>query len=150
MTQSEIFNLLFNGGNFTRPWLLKLTHPTAGTLRYVNNNEQVTFNNEVYSPADFDYTPPNNDGEGAKLDISATDNYEIVEWLENADCRYSLEAVGVLIDGTVQETRCYKHFYGTVSMAEDNKLSFAPESDGRTDMIFTVYKYDTDLNRGNA
>lgn len=150
MTQAEIFNLLFNGGNFARPWLLKITHPTAGTLRYVNNNEQVTYDEEVYKPANFDYTPPNNMGEGAKLDISATDNYEIVEWLENADCRYSLEVVGVLINNSVQETRCYKHYYGTVSMSEDNKLSFSPENDGRLDMVFTVYKYDTDLNRGNA
>lgn len=150
MTQAEIFNLLFNGGNYARPWLLKITHPTAGTLRYVNNNEQVTYDNEVYKAANFDYTPPNNLGEGAKLEISAIDNYEIVEWLENADCRYTLEAVGLLINNTVQETRCFKHFYGTVSMGDDNKLSFSLESDGRLDMVFTVYTYDTDLNRGNS
>lgn len=150
MTQSEIFNLLFNGGNFSRPWLLKFTHPTAGTLRYVNNNEQVTFANEIYIPATFEYTQPNQSGEGAKLDIFATDNYELVEWVENTDNNYQLEVVGLLVNGEVQEVKTFKHFYGTVSMSEDNKLSFALESDGRLDMVFTVYKYDTDLNRGNA
>ncbi len=150
MTQSEIFNLLFNGGNFARQWLIKITHPTAGTLYYVNNNEAVTYGDNEYKPASFEYTQPNQSGEGAKLDISATDNYELVEWVENADYYYFLEVVGILNDGEVQEVKSYKHFYGTVSMGDDNKLSFALESDGRLDMVFTVYKYDTDLNRGNA
>ena len=150
MTQSEIFNLLFNGGNFAKPWLIKLTHPSAGTLRYVNNNEEVIYENETYKPANFEYTQPNQYGEGAKLDISATDNYELVEWIENADYYYLLDVIGVLIDDEVQQVKSYKHFYGTVSMGDDNKLSFALESDGRLDMVFTVYKYDTDLNRGNA
>lgn len=150
MTQAEIFNHLFNGGNFTRPYLIKFTHPTAGTLRYVNNNESVTYKGELYKTANFDYIQPNKAGEGAKLDISATDNYEVVEWIENADCHYVLEVVGALNNGTVQEIKCFKNFYGTVSMSDDNKLSFSLESDGRLDMVFTVYKYDTDLNRGNS
>ena len=150
MTQSEIFNLLFNGGNFSRHFLIKLTHPTAGTLRYINNNEQVRYKNEIYKPANFEYTEPNKQGEGAKLDISATDNYEIVEWVENADYYYLLEVEGVLINGQIHEIKSYRHFYGTVSMGDDNKLSVALESDGRLDMVFTAYKYDTDLNRGNT
>ncbi len=150
MTQSEIFNLLFNGGNYTRPWLIKLSHPTAGTLRYVNNNETVTYQDEAYRAANFEYTQPNQSGEGAKLDISAIDNYEVVEWIENTDDQYMLEVTGCLVNGEVQEVKTFKHFHGTVSMGDDNKLSFALESDGRLDMVFTVYKYDTDLNRGNT
>ena len=108
------------------------------------------YQNEIYKPANFEYTEPNKQGEGAKLDISATDNYEIVEWVENADYYYLLEVEGVLINGQIHEIKSYRHFYGTVSMGDDNKLSFALESDGRLDMVFTAYKYDTDLNRGNT
>lgn len=150
MTSSQIFNLLFNGGNFTKQFLIKLTHPTAGTLRFVNNNESVSYDDATFAPANFDYTPPDSQGAGASLEIGIADNYQIVEWAENADDRYSLEVVGALNNGEVQPIRAYKHFYGTVSMAEDGKLMFQLEDDGRLQMVFNVYKYDTDLNRGCA
>lgn len=150
MTSSQIFNMLFNGGNFSKQFLIKLSHPTAGTLRFVNNNEAVSYNGASYSPANFDYTPPDSQGSGATLEIGIADNYQIVEWVENADEHYTMEVIGALNNGEVQPIRAYKHFYGTVSMAEDGKLSFQLEDDGRLQMVFTVYKYDTDLNRGNA
>lgn len=151
MTRAQIFRLLFEGGNYAKQFLIKLTHPVAGTLRYVNNNEAVEYGYETYSPANFEYTLPDSKGEGGKLDISAIDNYEIVEWIDLADDRYTLEVVGILNrDGTVDDIRAFKHFYGSVSMGEDNKISFTLENDGRLNMVFNVYKYDTDLNRGNA
>ena len=150
MTRAQIFYLLFNGGNYAKQYLIKFMHPTAGTLRFVNNNQTVTYNNESYTPANYDYTPPDSQGAGAALSIGIADNYQIVEWVENADDRYTLEVIGELNNGEVQPIRAYKHFYGTVSMSDDGKLSFSLENDGRLDMVFTVYKYDTDLNRGNA
>lgn len=150
MTKSQIFNLLFNGGRYTKQYLIKLSHPTAGTLYFVNNNQAVGYNDHVYNPANYEYIPPNAQGEGASLSIGFADNYQIVEWVENADDRYTMEVVGALNNGTVQPIRAYKHFYGTVSMGDDGKLSFSLEDDGRLGMVFTVYKYDTDLNRGNA
>lgn len=150
MTRSQIFNLLFNGGNYTKQFLIKFSHPTAGVLRFVNNNEAVVYEDATYTPANYEYTPPDSQGAGASLTIGIADNYQIVEWVENADDRYSLEVIGELNNGTVQPIRAYKHFYGTVSMSDDGKLSFSLENDGRLDMVFTVYKYDTDLNRGNA
>lgn len=150
MTRSQIFNLLFNGGNYTKPFLIKLSHPTAGNLRFVNNNESVTYNDQTFSPANFKYTPPDSQGSGASLEIGIADNYQIVEWVENADARYSLEVVGTLNNGEVVPIRAYKHFYGSISMADDGKLIFSLEDDGRLQMVFTVYKYDTALNPGNA
>ena len=150
MTKSEIFNFLFTSGNFTRPWLIKMTHPDAGILYFINNNEPVAYDGKIYKAANFEYTQLDLSGEGARLDIFATDNYEIIEWVEKADCHYSLEVAGALINGEVQPVKSFRHFYGSVSMGDDNKLSFALESDGRLDMVFTAYKYDTDLNRGNA
>ncbi len=150
MTRAQIFNLLFNGGNYSKQYLIKFTHPTAGTLRFVNNNEAVVYDGATYNPANYEYTPPDSQGAGASLSIGIADNYQIVEWVENADYRYTLEVIGELDNGSVQPIRAYKHFYGTVSMSDDGKLSFSLENDGRLDMVFTVYKYDTDLNRGNA
>ena len=153
MTRSQIFNLLFNGGNYAKQYLIKLSHPVAGVLCYVNNNESVTYgdvNPETYLPANFDYKPHDLQGEGGSLEIDATDHYQLVEWLDKADYRYSLEVVGILNNGTVSPIHSYKHFYGTVSMSEDNKLQFSLESDNRLNMVFNVYKYDTALNPGNA
>ena len=150
MTQEAIYNLLFNGGNYTKPYLIRFSHPTAGVLRFVNNNEAVEYENTVYNPANFSYTPPDSKGEGGSLEIGIADNYQIVEWVENADDRYTLEVVGALNNGEVVPVRAYKHYYGTVSMADDGKLVFSLEDDGRLQMVFNVYKYDTDLNPGNA
>lgn len=150
MTSSQIFNLLFNGGNYAKQFLIKLSHPTAGTLRFVNNNEAVSYDSQTFNPANFDYTPPDSQGLGASLEIGIADNFQIVEWAENADDRYTLEVVGALNNGEVQQIRAYKHFYGTVSMSDDGKLMFSLEDDGRLQMVFNVYKYDTDLNRGCA
>ena len=150
MTAEAVYNLLFSGGNYAKPYLVRFSHPTAGVLRFVNNNEAVEYENAVYNPANFNYNPPDSKGEGGSLEIGIADNASIVEWVENADYRYSLEVVGVLVANEVQPIRSYKHFYGTASMGADNTLSFSLENDGRLGMTFNVYKYDTDLNRGNA
>lgn len=150
MTTAELFNALFQGGNFSKHWLIKLSHPTAGTLRYINNNESVTYNNEEYIASNFDYTPPDMNGEGAELVICIIDNPELMNWVENADSNYTLQVVGILNDGEITPIHNYKHMHGTVSLGEDNNLNFTVEQDDRLNMIFTVYKYDTDSNRGNA
>ena len=150
MTRAQIFNLLFNGGNYAKQYLIKLSHPTARTLHFVNNNESVIYDEATYTPANDEYTEPDSQGSGASLEIGIADNYQLVEWVENADDRYTLEVVGILNNGTVQEVRAFKHFYGSVSMSEDGKLSFSLEDDGRLQMVFTVYKYGTALNPGNA
>jgi hypothetical protein len=116
----------------------------------VNNNEAVEYDEETFSPANFTFKEPDSQGSGASLEIGIADNFQIVEWIEDADDRYSLEVVGAINNGEVQPIRAYKNYYGTVSMSDDGKLVFALEDDGRFGMVFTVYKYDTDLNRGGA
>ena len=54
MTRAQIFNLLFNGGNYAKQYLIKLSHPTAGTLRFVNNNESVVYDEATYTPANYE------------------------------------------------------------------------------------------------
>ena len=150
MTSSQIFYQLFNGGNYAKQFLITFSHPTAGTFRFVNNNEAVEYEGVTFSPANYKYIEPDSQGVGASLEIGIADNYQIVEWVENADDRYTLEVVGALNNGEVVPVRAYKHYYGTVSMADDGKLVFSLEDDGRLQMVFNVYKYDTDLNPGNA
>ena len=103
MTEHEIFNHLFSGGRFALPYLIKFSHPTAGTIRLVNNNQSVQFEGEQYEVSTFLYTEPNNKGEAGTLEITAVDN-TLIEFVENADYRFRLDVVGVLIeDGTIQK-----------------------------------------------
>lgn len=152
MTESEIFNALFGGGNHSLPFLLKFTHPDAGTVRVTNNNENITYNNETFYAADFTYTPPESKGSGGVLDISSEPNEnDLFEFVENADYRYRLDVVGAILeDGTIQPIKSYKHFYGSVTADKSGRLNFQLGADDRKDMTFTPYVFDTDNNPGNA
>lgn len=150
MTEAEVFHALFNGGNYSLPYLIKLHHTTAGDLFLINNNESVTYGGNTYAVSNFTYTPPSNKGEGGSLSLSAIDN-NLIEWVENADENYTLEVVGVLINGsTVQKIRGFKHFHGSISYSSDMKVEFSLEGDDRLSMTFNPYVYDTDNNRGNT
>lgn len=152
MTSAQIFKLLFEGGNYSRPYLIKFSHPEAGTLRFVNDNESVTFADETYIPANFKYIPPNSKGEGGNLEITTINNENLFAFVENADYRYQMSVIGVInrLTGLIDKLKLYRHFYGTVSMGEDWNLNFSLGRDDRLDMNFTVLTYDTNLNPGNA
>lgn len=148
MTSNEVFNKLFNGGKFTLPYLIKFTEGSK-VVRLVNDNQDVTFNGEKYSASTFEYTPPDNYGEGGSLEVTAIDN-DLFEFIENAT-NYTLDVVGVIAEnGEVQRLRQYQHFYGSVSCSENMQLSFSLGRDDRLDMQFCPYKFDTDNNRANA
>lgn len=152
MTENEIFKLLFGGGNYSLPYLLKFTHQTAGTVCLVDNNEDIVFNGETYHGTSLTYTPPNNEGTNGTLSISSEPNDNtLFEFFENADQDYRLDVVGALLkDGTIQSIKQYRHFYGSISVDEKGTIDFQLGSDDRLDMTFTPYKFDTDNNRGNA
>lgn len=151
MTDAQIFERLFNGGNYSLPYLIKFEHSDAGTIRLVNNNEDVTFNNEVYKASTFDYTPPSSDGTGGSLKISSLPGEnELFEFVENADDNYSLLVVGLLVENTPQAIRVYKHFHGVANVDEKGNIEFSLDSDDRLEMTFPPYVFDTDNNRGNA
>lgn len=145
-----IFDKLFNGGRYALPYLVTFSHPAAGDICVINNNESVTYNGKVYSVSSFDYTPPQSDGTGASLTITGIDN-ELIEWAENADSKLSITVDGVLLEnGEVYPLKNYKHFYGSLSYGDDLSLEFSLGGDDRLDMTFNPYVYDTDNNRGNA
>lgn len=150
MTDSELFNKLFEGGKYSLPYLIRFYHPSVGTIRLVNNNEAVELDGETYSPSSFEYTPPDTQGKGGSLKITGIDN-ALIEFVENANYQYRLDVAGVLTEGqTVQCINSYVHFYGSVSYGDDMQLQFQLGRDDRLDMTFCAYTYDTDNNRANA
>lgn len=150
MTDAEIFNKLFCGGNFSLPYLLKFTNGDT-TIRLINDNKSCTFNGEEYAISSFEYTPPDNNGFGGSLSIKADDDNNLFEFVENTSTSYTLEVVGLLRqDNTVQQLNIYKHFFGSVSMGEDKTVEFELGNDDRLDLQFIPYTFDTDNNRANA
>lgn len=151
MTTEEVFEKLFNGGNFGLPYLIKFSHPDLEAIRLVNNNENILFNGEVYAASSFTYTPPSNNGTGAHLSISSLpDEDNLFNFIESADYRYNMQVVGVLVEDSIQPLRVYHHFNGTLSMDEKGAIDFSLDGDDRLEMTFPNYSYDTDNNRGNA
>lgn len=148
MTNEEIFNKLFGGGVFTLPYLIKFSDG-ENTVCLINDNQDLTYKTDVYKKSTFDYTPPDNTGEGGSLTVTAIDN-NLFEFIENST-KYTLDVVGVLSeDGEVQRLRQYQHFFGSVSCSENMELEFTLGQDDRLDMMFCPYKFDTDNNRANA
>lgn len=151
MTDSQILEKLFNGGNYSLHYLIKLEHATAGVIRLINNNESYEINGEVYEASSFEYDPPATDGSGGALRVtSPSGSNKVFEFVENADENYKLVVVGVLIDNEVQILTNYVHFHGSVSVDEKGTIEFSLEDDDRLQMTFPPYVYDTDNNRGNA
>lgn len=150
MSTAELFNKLFNGGNFGLHYLIKFIHGDT-VIRLINDNKSVEFGGETYSISSFDYNPPDNTGNGGTLSITADDDNELMEFVENADASYVLEVVGVLTENnTVEELHIYRHMFGSVSCSENKTLEFELGSDDRLDLQFCPYTFDTDNNRANA
>lgn len=150
MTNTEIYNLLFSGGNYSLPYLIKFEHPIAGTICLINDNQSVTYNGDVYEVSSFSYTEPDSNGDGATLNITGVDN-SLIEFFDKADYRYKMTVTGCLsVSGEVQRIKGINHFYGSISYSDSQEIQFTLGKDDRLDMIFNPYNYDTDLNRGNA
>lgn len=150
MNDTQVFNNLFNGGSFTLPYLLKFTCDNLESILLVNDNKDFEYNGETYKASSFDYTPPDNQGSGATLTISGAEN-NLIPFIENADETYRLDVIGVIsANGEVQKIKQYSHMLGTVSYTDSMEITFELGTDDRLNMTFPPYKFDTDMNRGNA
>lgn len=106
---------------------------------------------KLFYASSFDYIPPSLDGSGASLNISSLPaENDLFEFLDQADDKYILNVVGLIVENEIQQINAYRHFHGTATMTEDGKISFTLEGDDRLNMTFPPYVYDTDNNRGNA
>ena len=153
MTQNEVFNALQRGGAYSLPYLIKMYHPDYGSLYFVNNNEDVVYNNITYHASAFKYTPPQTAGgvlRNGTLEITAIDN-EVIDIIDNSDELFEITAVGVLNeDGNVTAIKLYKHQYGSATTTEEMKVVITFTNDDRLQMVFPPYIFDSDNNRGNA
>jgi hypothetical protein len=153
MTQNEVFNALFTGGAYSLPYLIKMEHPDATPLYFVNNTDDVIYNGVTYKASGFKYTAPQTIGgvlKNGTLEITAIDN-EVIELIDQSDELFKITAVGVLNnDGTITAIKLYKHQYGSASITEDMRINISFTNDDRLEMNFPPYVFDSDNNRGNA
>lgn len=153
MTQNEIFYNLFRGGAFSLPYLIKMYHPDYGSLYFINNNEDVTYDGHTYKAAGYKYTAPQTIGgvlKNGTLEITAIDN-EVIDIIDASDELFEVTAVGVLNnDGTITPCKLYKHQYGSATITEDMRIVLSFTNDDRLEMTFPPYIFDSDNNRGNA
>ena len=152
MTDNEIYSSFIHGGKFTLPWLITLSHDEAGTIRLVNNNEDVVYDGNTYTASTFDYQRPENVGgglTGGTLAITGCDN-SVIDFFEAADETFTFQAVGCLVDGSVQAVKFYKQQYATVGISSDMEISIEFSGDDRLEMVFPPYVFDSENNRGNA
>ena len=153
MTENEIFNALHRGGAFALPYLIKMYHPDYGALYFVNNNEDVVYNNVTYNASAFKYSKPKTVGgvlQNGSLEITAINN-NVIDIIEKSDELFKVEAVGVIDKGgEITQIKTFIHQYGTVSTTEEMKITISFSNDDRLGMSFPPYVFDEDNNRGNA
>lgn len=149
MTEKEMFHLLFNGGNFSLPYLITINNDKGDNYYFVNNNEDVSFEGVTYKASNFEYIEPDINGGGGNLTISGIGN-TLIEFVENSN-NAELQVIGAIAkDGTIEKFKLYKHFFGSISYDQSMSISYALNSDDRLNMTLTVYTYDTETNQGNA
>lgn len=146
---------MIHGGKFALPWLITLTHESAGTIYLVNNNEDVTYGDNTYKASTFDYQRPTSTGgplDGGTLTITAypADDVNLVAFFETADETFTFNAVGCYVDGEVSPVRTYAQQYAQVGISNSYEIVVEFTGDDRMDMVFPPYVFDSENNRGNA
>lgn len=152
MTDAQIFDRLFNGGNYCDKYMLRFSHNEAGNIYLINDNQNLTYDGNLYLASSFEYHSPDSNGDGGQLTIHTNENNsQLINFLDTIDDTYELEVIGVLIEGTeVQRYRGFTHYHGEFTIDRNGNVDFTLGKDDRQEMTFIPYKYDTDNNVGNA
>lgn len=153
MTQNEIYNALANGGGYALPFLIDVYHPINGVLHFVNNTENIIYNDIEYIASTFNYTRPKTKGgtlKNGSLEITIINN-ELIEMLDASDELLKINAVGIIADhNTVTPFKSFMHQYGNITISDEMKLTISFTNDDRLEMRFPPYTFDSDNNRGNT
>ena len=152
MTQNEIYNALQKGGAYSLPYLIRMYHPSYGAMYFVNNTDDIEYNGHTYKASAFKYTRPKTIGgvlKNGSLEITAIDN-EAIDIIELSDELFTVDAVGVINDGTVTPIKSFHHQYGNATTDETMKITITFTNDDRLGMVFPPYVFDAENNRGNA
>lgn len=118
---------------------------------YVDNNENMTYNNQLYSASSFRYTPKVStygfDG-GGKLEIAVKDT-QIINLVELSNDIYLDVVACINEDGTISKVAGYNHHYGSLT-GNRKTVTFDFEKDDRLSMTFPTLIWSTQNNRGNS
>lgn len=148
--------LIRRNGGYSLPFLVAISdYEETTVLRFVNNNEDVAYENNTYTAAGFSYTPNASEAGfcgGGTLEISVVRNTPengIIDLIENYR-HLKLTVKGILLeDGTVNVLSNYSASYGKVK-GDRTKATFTFEKDERLDMTFPALIWTGANNRGNA
>lgn len=141
-----------SSGGYSLPWLVTLTGG-ATVLRYINDQDDLSYGGNTYRASTFGYSPnPGDTGfdGGGSLDIAAADANEVesIIALIESNTSISLDVTGILLDdGTVSEIKAFGHEHGTVRW-NGRTASFSFEPDDRLSMTFPALIFSHYNNRG--
>ena len=143
--------LIQRTGGYCLPYLIYLHDKTKSIeMRFVNNTEEIVYEDEVYTPGTFSYKPRSSelgfDG-GGTLQIGVADN-SVIDLIESGK-EIFLEVVGLLVDEEVTKINTFSHHYGTIS-GDRLSIKFTFERDDRLGMTFPALIWSTQNNRGNS
>ncbi len=144
--------LIRRHGAYSLPYLIHLYDDDGNfDMRFVNNNENVIFNNETYIACGFSYKPNGSEdgfNGGGTLEIGVKDTL-LIDLVESSD-HVNLEVVATLRkNGTITQLYNILHHYGKATGTR-TQISFEFDKDDRAEMTFPALIWNTLNNRGNA
>lgn len=142
----NVYRQLAEGGGYNLPYLVHLYDSTGTTNIYlINDNQDFTYNGQVYSASNFTYTP-STDGE-ATFNVELVNHDEIIDLLED-NYYFHVAVVGIFNGEEVEEIGQFKHKFGEATW-EGMKLEMKLSKDDRGSMTFPALIFNSYNNRGN-
>lgn len=161
LNNDELNEVLTQGGNVSIHYLAKFSGVAMADIYLCNNNEDINYLNQVFTACAFSFTPPKNDGSGAKLSLISlpNENENVYNELEKAQHNENvrLDIIQVVAsrnkDTNALEFTPINYYYfkfGNMGYNYQGELEYTPIEDDRNSMTFPPYQFDSENNRGNA
>lgn len=132
--------------SYAYKWLIELSQG-EDKIFLINDTASKLFNNELYFPSNFVYTPKESlhgfDSEGT-LKITTVDN-NLIYWLERNE-NIKLKVIAVMIDDVIQEVKTFNHQFCTATW-NANEITLKFKKDDRLEMAYPSLIYSAHTNR---
>lgn len=132
--------------SYAYKWLIELSQG-EDKIFLINDTSSKIFNNEIYLPSNFVYTPKESlhgfDSEGT-LKITTVDN-NLIYWLERNE-NIKLKVIAVMIDDVIQEVKTFNHQFCTATW-NANEITLKFKKDDRLEMAYPSLIYSAHTNR---
>lgn len=149
---SDVFELLTSkSGGYNLPYLIQISDiDDTVTFRFVNDTQDITYEDEVYTAETFEYIPNAEaygfDG-GGTLTIPSPGN-NIIDLIDMFR-RIKLVVVGVLRSGDdVFPIKFYQHSFGN-ALVNRRQITITFKADDQMNMTFPGLIFSHYNNRGN-